>query len=65
MSTTTRIFGITALSGGALLALNACGDAGPGPWQEADGHRWRALQVAAASSTAMRSAPSVAWRISC
>lgn len=28
------------------LCIGACGDAGPGPWQEAEGHRWRALDVA-------------------
>ncbi|MBT8337761.1 MAG: CRTAC1 family protein, partial [Gemmatimonadetes bacterium] len=46
MSTTIRTLGIAAFTGGILLTLTACGDAGPGPWQEADGHRWRALQVA-------------------
>ncbi len=32
------------------LALVACGDAGPGPWQEADGYRWRDLDVRGAGA---------------
>ena len=27
------------------VSLVACGDAGPAPWQEADGYRWRELSV--------------------
>jgi hypothetical protein len=44
MRTTIRFIGIAGLAG-ASFTLAGCGDGGAGPWQEADGYRWRALLV--------------------